>query len=86
MHSFIKVLALLGKSACTFVGKCLHSLYIAHNDVMGYFSYNVGLSAIYFQSPSNISFSLITLSLLMNVVAMSMLWFISSLRARCISQ
>lgn len=39
MHSFIKVLALLGKSACTFVGKCLHSLYIAHNDVMGYFSY-----------------------------------------------
>lgn len=42
MHSFIKVLALLGKSACTFVGKCLHSLYIADNDVMGYFSYNVG--------------------------------------------
>ena len=27
----------------------------------------------YFQSPSNISFSLITLSFLMNVVAMSML-------------
>ena len=41
MHSFIKVLALLGKSACTFVGKCVHSLYIGHNDVMGYFSYNV---------------------------------------------
>ena len=32
----------------------------------------------YFQSPSNISFSLITLSFLMNVVAMSMLLFISS--------
>ena len=86
MHSFIKVLALLGKSACTFVGKCLHSLYIADNDVLGYFSYNVGFMRIYFQSPSNISFSLITLSLLMNVVAMSMLLFISSLRARCISQ
>ena len=37
MHSFIKVLALLGKSACTFVGKCLHSLYRGHNDVLGYF-------------------------------------------------
>ena len=41
MHSFIKVLALLGKSACTFVEKCVHSLYIGHNDVMGYFSYIV---------------------------------------------
>lgn len=97
MHSFIKVLALLGKSACTFVGKCLHSLYIGHNRDMRYFYDSpeaelrgtvAGLFVImcYFQSPSNISFSLITLSLLMNVVAMSMLLFISSLRARCISQ
>ena len=89
MHSFIKVLALLGKSACTFVGKCLHSLYIGHNRDMRYFYDSpeaelrgtvAGLFVImcYFQSPSCISFSLITLSLLMNVVAMSMLLFISA--------
>lgn len=81
MHSFIKVLALLGKSACTFVGKCLHSLYIAHNDILGYFSYIVGISAIYFQSPSCISASLDVFSILINSVARSMESCISLLLA-----
>ena len=81
MHSFIKVLALLGKSACTFVGKCVHSLYIAHNNVLGYFSYIVGLSAIYLQSPSCISASLDVFSILINSVARSIESCISSLLA-----
>ena len=81
MHSFIKVLALLGKSACTFVGKCLHSLYRGHNDVMRYFSYNVGFPANYLQSPSCISASLDIFSILINSVARSIESCISSLLA-----
>ena len=81
MHSFIKVLALLGKSACTFVGKCLHSLYKGHNDDMGYFSYNVEFSPIYFHSPSCISASLDVFSILINSVARSIESCISSLLA-----
>ena len=97
MHSFIKVLALLGKSACTFVGKCLHSLYIGHNRVLGYFYDSpeaelrgtvAGVFVImcYSQSPSSSANSLDIFSLLINVVAMSMLLSISSLRANPISQ
>lgn len=81
MHSFIKVLALLGKSACTLVGKCLHSLYRGHNRDMGYFSYIVVLSAIYLQSPSCISASLDVFSILINSVARSIESCISSLLA-----
>ena len=81
MHSFIKVLALLGKSACTFVGKYVHSLYIAHNNVLGYFSYNVRFPSIYLQSPSCISASLDVFSILINSVARSIESCISSLLA-----